>query len=118
MKPTALILATLILIGCATTRQSPSQPFRAKGTDSAIMIAGRVDITDPLFTTGHDLTISVNGEQVIKQPIGAGTMDASGTWQGKPVLSLCSRERNIWTGAYTISCRVIIDGEYAGTLQM
>ena len=118
MRRLITLALALTACACATTRQSPAQPFRAKGSDSPIMLAGRIDVTDPVFTTGHDLTITINGDQVIKQPIGSGTFDATGTWQNKPVLSLCSRERNIWTGAYTISCRVIIDGEFAGTLQM
>jgi len=117
VKKTALLLTLLILAGCASVRNSPAQPYRAPDGKTAT-ISGRLDVTDPVFTTGHDLTITIDGQEAIKAPIGEGNADLVGTWQGHKVLSLCSRARNIWTGRYIIRCRVLIDGDFAATLEL
>jgi hypothetical protein len=117
-RSTAAALALLTLAGCAaTTRNTPAQPYRSPDGRSAV-ISGRLDVTDPVFTSGHDLTITIDGQDVIKASIGDGNTDLTGAWNGKKILALCSRERNIWTGAYAIACRVLIDGDFAATLKM
>lgn len=100
----SLLLAALLLAGCATT--APVQTYRAAGQIDAWHVSGRLD------ELSESLTIIINGQDAVSGKLslwdGSGTV--SGAYQGKPVSATCNAVRN------GRQCRVLIGSELAATL--
>lgn len=136
MKKTALALfCAALMAGCASTSTTtaPAQSYRAKGSESAVTLTGSMTRDEHMTSTDHAIIIKINEQPVISGPIGNGAQDLTGEWDGKPVQALCNRSGTMSnttstilavTGIafadesdlYSITCRVIIAGEFAGTL--
>lgn len=112
MKAAALLTA-LLLTACASTHHSPAQSFRAKGADKAMALQGRIELAS--IFSDHLLSVTLDGRPALAGNLGRGTADITGTLDGKPTLAMCQRSDR-YDGSYLLNCRIILDGEFAGTL--
>lgn len=116
MKNVALTLTIAIcMAGCSTMHQAPAQSYRLKGSDTTVLIRGKL-AREAGMTTSHTVAIGINEFVAAQGNIGRGNGEVSGHWHGRPIHALCNRADTGYGGVYNIHCRVMIDGEFAATL--
>lgn len=126
MKTKISILAALVLSACGTVTQVPPQFYRAQGQADQLAISGTLSQSKGVFTDTNDITVSINGETVIKGTIEKGSKEFPGMYAGKPVSADCSVVSAGSVASYLLNgsdrtdvkCTVYVAGERAANLVM
>lgn len=126
MKKRITALAVLALSACGTVTQVPPQFYRAQGQTDQLAIAGTLSQSKGVFSDTNDITVTINGETVIKGTIEKGTKEFPGTYAGKPVSADCavvsagSIASMLLSGSdrTDVKCTVYVAGERAANLVM
>jgi len=111
MKIKTLLLAGLMLAGCATTPTQTYRPANYAGpawTIEGHMKPGLID---------YEITVKINSQSVVtgKMTDFQDTAEFTGQYEGRKINASCSKIQTM--RGVTVQCLVFVDGERAATLQ-